>query len=265
MTSSDRRLAPRGGPRPDRALERDACGIGFVADVTGRTDRRVVELGLQGLAKLRHRGAFAADDRQATARACCSRSLAGSSRTRSAPRSARHRNWACSCCSSATSGRPVRSVRPLRMPAAVSGSASCAGAMFRSSLRLWGTTPATRGRASCRLCSARLQQMTPHVRNSARIGHGAASTRSRAQRTGCLRRVLQLRDRYVQGARRGGPARHVLSRPPRPRRRGTVHRVPPAVLHQHRADLGACAAVPDVVSQRRDQHDRRQREPDARA
>ena len=52
MTSSDRRLAPRGGPRPDRALERDACGIGFVADVTGRTDRRVVELGLQGLAKL---------------------------------------------------------------------------------------------------------------------------------------------------------------------------------------------------------------------
>ncbi len=62
MTSSDRRLAPRGGPRPDRALERDACGIGFVADVTGRTDRRVVELGLQGLARLRHRGAFAADE-----------------------------------------------------------------------------------------------------------------------------------------------------------------------------------------------------------
>ena len=62
MTSSDRRLAPRGGPRPDRALERDACGIGFVADVTGRTDRRVVELGLEGLAKLRHRGAFAADE-----------------------------------------------------------------------------------------------------------------------------------------------------------------------------------------------------------
>ena len=62
MTSSDRRPAPRGGPRPDRALERDACGIGFVADVTGRTDRRVVELGLQGLAKLRHRGAFAADE-----------------------------------------------------------------------------------------------------------------------------------------------------------------------------------------------------------
>ena len=62
MTSFDRRLAPRGGPRPDRALERDACGIGFVADVTGRADRRVVELGLQGLARLRHRGAFAADE-----------------------------------------------------------------------------------------------------------------------------------------------------------------------------------------------------------
>ncbi len=62
MTSSDRRLAPRGGPRPDRALERDACGIGFVADVTGRTDRRVVDLGLEGLAKLRHRGAFASDE-----------------------------------------------------------------------------------------------------------------------------------------------------------------------------------------------------------
>ena len=62
MTSFDRRLAPRGGPWPDRAVERDACGIGFVADVTGRADRRVVELGLEGLAKLRHRGAFAADE-----------------------------------------------------------------------------------------------------------------------------------------------------------------------------------------------------------
>ena len=248
MTSSDRRLAPRGGPRPDRALERDACGIGFVADVTGRTDRRVVELGLQGLAKLRHRGAFAADEQTGDGAACCSRSLAGSSRTRSAPRSARHRNWACSCCSSATSGRPVRSVRPSRMPAAVSGSASCAGAMFRSILRRWGITPATRGRASCRRCSARLQQTTPRVRNSARIGHGAASTRSRVQRTAmCTSRPAASRPSLQALA--GGPLA-AFYRPPRPRRQGTVHRVPPAVLPT--PPTWERAAIPDAVSQRRD-------------
>jgi glutamate synthase domain-containing protein 2/glutamate synthase domain-containing protein 1/glutamate synthase domain-containing protein 3 len=41
--------------------ERDACGLGFVADASGRESRAVVEAGLEALCRVRHRGAVAAD------------------------------------------------------------------------------------------------------------------------------------------------------------------------------------------------------------
>ena len=41
--------------------ELDACGIGFVADVEGRSSRSVVQAALDGLACVKHRGALAAD------------------------------------------------------------------------------------------------------------------------------------------------------------------------------------------------------------
>src|SRR5581483_6101264 len=45
------------GPR----AERDACGIGFVADARGRASRELVDCLLEGLHNVRHRGATAAD------------------------------------------------------------------------------------------------------------------------------------------------------------------------------------------------------------
>jgi glutamate synthase (ferredoxin) len=45
----------------DPAAERDACGIGFVADPAGRPSREIVDLVLAGLSGVRHRGATAAD------------------------------------------------------------------------------------------------------------------------------------------------------------------------------------------------------------
>ncbi|MDP8978780.1 MAG: hypothetical protein M3N17_09460, partial [Actinomycetota bacterium] len=48
------------GPGAD---ERDACGIGFVADVGGVASRGVVDAALEGLCGVRHRGAVAADER----------------------------------------------------------------------------------------------------------------------------------------------------------------------------------------------------------
>ena len=45
--------------------ERDACGIGFVADAQGRSTRAIVEAALQGLANVKHRGALAADAKSA--------------------------------------------------------------------------------------------------------------------------------------------------------------------------------------------------------
>jgi glutamate synthase domain-containing protein 2/glutamate synthase domain-containing protein 1/glutamate synthase domain-containing protein 3 len=43
--------------------ERDACGIGFLADASGRASRTIVDGILEGLARMRHRGAIAADRR----------------------------------------------------------------------------------------------------------------------------------------------------------------------------------------------------------
>jgi glutamate synthase (ferredoxin) len=43
--------------------ERDACGIGFLADASGDASREIVDGVLEGLARVRHRGAVAADRR----------------------------------------------------------------------------------------------------------------------------------------------------------------------------------------------------------
>src|SRR5262245_64006055 len=41
--------------------ERDACGIGFIADSRGRASREIVDTLLEGLHNVRHRGATAGD------------------------------------------------------------------------------------------------------------------------------------------------------------------------------------------------------------
>ncbi|MGH2637481.1 MAG: hypothetical protein ACRDHU_15220, partial [Actinomycetota bacterium] len=48
-------------PGWDPRAERSACGIGFVADASGRPSRGVVELGIEALRRLEHRGAAAGD------------------------------------------------------------------------------------------------------------------------------------------------------------------------------------------------------------
>src|SRR5437867_950830 len=45
---------------PKRA-ERDACGIGFIADSRGRSSRAVIAAALEALCRVKHRGATAAD------------------------------------------------------------------------------------------------------------------------------------------------------------------------------------------------------------
>jgi len=50
---------------PPTTPERDACGIGFVADARGRASREIVTAALHGLACVKHRGAVAADARTA--------------------------------------------------------------------------------------------------------------------------------------------------------------------------------------------------------
>ncbi|CAN5193434.1 glutamate synthase large subunit [soil metagenome] len=51
--------------RSNSRTELDACGIGFVADIAGRSSRSIVAAALGGLACVKHRGALAADARSA--------------------------------------------------------------------------------------------------------------------------------------------------------------------------------------------------------
>jgi glutamate synthase (ferredoxin) len=49
-------------PYDHAPAERDACGIGFVADSAGRASRAIVESALEALCRVKHRGAVAADE-----------------------------------------------------------------------------------------------------------------------------------------------------------------------------------------------------------
>ncbi|MEJ2379200.1 MAG: glutamate synthase subunit alpha, partial [Pseudolabrys sp.] len=59
--------AAPGTPGPqglyDPALDKDSCGVGFVADIKGRKSHQIIEDGLKILCNLEHRGAVGADPR----------------------------------------------------------------------------------------------------------------------------------------------------------------------------------------------------------
>ena len=61
----DEQTDAAGRPRPeglfDPAHERDACGVGFIADMKGRKSHQIIADALQILANLEHRGAVGAD------------------------------------------------------------------------------------------------------------------------------------------------------------------------------------------------------------
>src|SRR6188768_4046748 len=47
----------------DPALDKDSCGVGFIADIKGRKSHQIIEDGLRILCNLEHRGAVGADPR----------------------------------------------------------------------------------------------------------------------------------------------------------------------------------------------------------
>lgn len=47
----------------DPALEKDSCGVGFIADIKGRKSHRIIQDGINILLNLEHRGAVGADPR----------------------------------------------------------------------------------------------------------------------------------------------------------------------------------------------------------
>src|SRR5882672_10973650 len=59
-SSLTRGLPPKQGLY-DPSLERDACGIGFIADLTGVPSHDIIQKGIQILINLTHRGACGCD------------------------------------------------------------------------------------------------------------------------------------------------------------------------------------------------------------
>src|SRR6476619_5095384 len=54
---------PLGTGLHDPALDKDSCGVGFIADIKGRKSHQIVEDALRILCNLEHRGAVGADPR----------------------------------------------------------------------------------------------------------------------------------------------------------------------------------------------------------
>src|ERR1051326_6205682 len=54
---------PQGQGLYDPALDKDSCGVGFIANIKGRKSHQIVEDALAILCNLEHRGAVGADPR----------------------------------------------------------------------------------------------------------------------------------------------------------------------------------------------------------
>ena len=54
---------PRAHGLYDPALEKDSCGVGFIADIKGKRSHKLIEDALAILCNLEHRGAVGADPR----------------------------------------------------------------------------------------------------------------------------------------------------------------------------------------------------------
>ena len=189
---------------------------------------------------MRHRGAVAADRRTGDGAGCCCRSRARSCRGRGAGS-----RWSSSGTREARGGDRgrlrARGYRAARL-AARPGRAEALGDAARAS------APAIEQLVLLRAARARRR------RGGARpTGHASAPSAPRARYVGSLSfrtvtyKALCAADQLA--AFYPGPAR--------PDARGAVRDLPPAVLDQHDAVVGARAALPAALPQRRDQHDRR--------
>ena len=232
--------------------ELDACGIGFVTDVHGRTSRTIVTAALQGLAGVRHRGAVAADARTSD----------GTGLLTPIPRAIFGEDTGVAMLL-------VRDRDPRSDAAARAAVADAAGAEGLDIVD-WRTPPVdpdTLGDIA-RASRPELVQAIFANRDRRLPGDERAAYRFR-------RRLPRRPPRLVRGVvlvphhRAQGPGRSRRVSPtststsPTRRLRGVVRHLPPALLDQHPADVGAGPALPHAVPQRRDQHHRRQREPHA--
>ena len=249
----------------DPALERDACGVAFLADLTGRRSHSIVTRALTALHNLDHRGAAGAETSSGD----------GAGITVQLP------------------DEFLRAVAGVELPPAGSYAAGIAflptdPADAAAAVQLVERTAAEEGAARARLArgpdlrragrvdraqrDARLRAGLPRRRarrdrdgpRAARVRRPARGRAARpGERAGAVLPVAVLADHRLQGDADHRPARQLL---PGPDRRA-VHQRDRAgaqpVLHEHVPVLAAGAPVPLHRAQRRVQHHPRQPQLDA--
>ena len=183
----------------DPTIERDACGIGLVADARGRASRELVDRALAGLAAVSHRGAWAADGVRGRCRAAPAVARVPDRRARRGRRDV----------------LPARALAeaPSRRRAARRASSPSAGATSRS------TSPrsARPRRRACRGSRSSCWRLVPHrTRSSARTAPAAGRS---AWTASTWRRSRSARSR----TRRSAPRRSFgASTPTSPTRAGRL-------------------------------------------
>ena len=239
------------------STERDACGIGFVADGRGRASRALLDETLDALCRVRHRGAVAAD------------ALTGDGAGVLLPLP--HAILSAEL----TEGLPQGHDLGVAMafldpddPGPGRAAIESAGAAEATKVLGWRRVPvdhaALGDRApivgpSYRAGAPGAPRRRRQGQRASRVPDEAAHRADGAGRVGpALHPVALLQNRHLQGSVCSRPARSVLSGSDRLPLRGLVRHLSPALLDEHHADLGAGATLPLPRPQRRDQHDQGQ-------
>ena len=248
-------------------FERGGCGVGFVADRHGRASREILNLGIDALINLQHRGALNADAKTGDGAGILVPLPAVSSPVK-------------------PSRSPGTRSIPTRWPWASSSSIRITSRRHEASPKrrctshglqvvAWRDVPVDpdglgdQARVTMpRIVQAIIQPQACHGRSTIRTatlsGAQRIRTRSRAANLEVYVPSLSSRTIVYKGLLLAPQIRN-STRPHRRRFRSAAGRLSSALQHQHLPHVGARAAVPRAVPQRRDQHAARQPRVDARA
>ena len=260
----------------DPRLDKDSCGVGFIADIKGRKSHKIVEDAIDILCNLEHRGAVGADPRAGDGAGI----LVQTPHKFFAAQGRRARHHAARA-------RPLRG--RLRVHAARPGMAEGDPRHLRREGAAGRPDAARLARGAARQFLARrigeADRAVPHAGVHRRAGPRSPAEdeferrlyilrkvisdvvyRTRERRLAeLLRRVAVVPHRDLQGHVPRRPARQVLSRPARAGFRDRALPGASALLHQHVPELAAGAPLPHGGAQWRDQHAARQRQLDGGA
>ena len=272
--SADPGLPPAQGLY-DPALEKDSCGVGFIADIKGRSSHKLIEDALAILCNLEHRGAVGADPRAGDGAGILVQiphKFFAKEAERLGFALPKPREYAIGALFMPRDPDWRQVIRDIY-----------AQMIKREGMTLlgWREVPtrqfdvgrigeADRARAPAGVHRARQEdQDRGRVRaaalHPAQVDFECDLYAQGAQTFRLLPGVHLLPHHRLQGHVPGRPARHLLSRSARQGFRERARARAPAVLHQYLPGLVARASLPDDRAQRRDQHAARQRQLDGGA